>query len=71
MGWGRRWYVYSAGMRADFYVRQFAGCVELNRDNLLHMDCRSSAERGMCFDPTPDCNLAELRDALVEKRHHE
>lgn len=38
-GWGEQWYIYNAGMRADFYVRIFAGGIETGVDRLEDLTC--------------------------------
>lgn len=68
--WGLRWHEYSAGMRADFYVRVFAGLFATGRDDLVDFNCRSTQEKHFCFAPNPGCNLEHFRLSLLERRRH-
>lgn len=38
-GWGSQWYIYNAALRADFYVRVFAGAMETGTDRLDDLTC--------------------------------
>ena len=47
-GWGAYWYVYDAGMRADFYTRLFTGLFVTWKDDLTDFNCVSTMEKGLC-----------------------
>jgi hypothetical protein len=70
-GWGDRWYRESAGTRADFYTRIFAGLVAVGRDELVGFNCRSMQEKDCCLAPDPACNLDAYRHSLLERVRHE
>jgi hypothetical protein len=63
-GWVPGLHFFDAGVRADFYVRLFAGLLLLGTDPLIDLNCCSAAEKDLC--PAGDCgwNLATLRDQL-------
>jgi hypothetical protein len=65
-GWGVRWGDYSAGIRADFYTRIFAGLRATGLDALVDFNCTSTREKGFCHSP-PDAGacLAPLRQTLL------
>jgi len=69
-GWGYRWYEFSAGQRADFYVRIFAGLVVSGQDGLQDLNCQSTKEKQFCFG-YGQCNLEEYRDMLLQRRDYE
>lgn len=69
-GWGYRWYEFSAGQRADFYVRVFAGLVFAGQDDLSDFNCQSTKEKQFCFG-YGQCNLQQYRNSLLQRREHE
>lgn len=50
-GWGEDWTKYDASMRADFYVRLFAGQISTGLDGGMDHNCVSHAEKGCCVRP--------------------
>ena len=69
--WGSRWYTYSAGTRADFYSRLFAGLFWVGLDDLVDLNCQSTREKGLCLHPDPSCNLLRFQQQLLERRENE
>ena len=69
--WGERWQEYDAAMRADFYVRIFAGLFAVEIDDLVDFNCQSAREEKVC--PVAECpwNLAEFRRSALNRRHHD
>ncbi|MCX5771736.1 MAG: hypothetical protein NTZ09_15905, partial [Candidatus Hydrogenedentes bacterium] len=70
-GWGYRWYEFSAGQRADFYVRLFGGLILGGQDDLQDFNCQSTKEKLLCFWAGHCCNLEQYRDLLRQRREHE
>ena len=70
-GWGYRWYEFSAGQRADFYVRLFGGLIFAGQDDLLDFNCQSTKEKQFCFWFGHCCNLEQYRDLLLQRREDE
>jgi hypothetical protein len=68
-GWGGEWYHYDATSRADFYTRLFAGLFMAGVDDLVDFNCRSTQEKGYCFERECHTNLAEFRDPLLARRY--
>lgn len=66
-GWGAEWYVYDASTRADFYVRLFTGMVDTGVDKLIDLNCRSTQEKGFCFESDGRCNLDPYRQRLLSR----
>ncbi len=66
-GWGRRWHHYDPALRADFYVRLFAGQIATGRDELIDFNCRSEREKGLCARPH-GCDLQPLRASALRRR---
>ncbi|MGJ8643012.1 MAG: hypothetical protein ACSHX9_06360 [Luteolibacter sp.] len=66
-GWGVDWGEYDAGVRADFYVRIFAGLLRTGVDELVDFNCVSTAEKGFC-SPTrhQDCSLCPFKEELTK-----
>lgn len=61
---------FDPGLRADFYVRLFAGLVALGRDLLGDFDCSSYRELGYCaWRECPEL-LGDLARTLRERREH-
>jgi len=46
--WTPGWNVYDAALRADFYVRLFAGLIADGLDSLIDFNCKSTEEKGYC-----------------------
>jgi hypothetical protein len=46
--WNPGWLVYDASLRADFYVRLFAGLMADGLDPLIDFNCKSTQEKGYC-----------------------
>ncbi len=53
--WGIDWNDYEPGTRADFYVRLFAGLYATGLDQLVDMNCVSTAEKGFCCQMSGVC----------------
>jgi hypothetical protein len=47
-GWGDRWSLADPEVRAEGYVRAFAGLVHAGADRLIDFNCVSTQEKGMC-----------------------
>jgi hypothetical protein len=69
-GWGKYWYIYNAGCRADFYVRIFSGLFSTGRDDAVDFNCVSTREKGICCTGG-DCSLHQFRNSLIERRKHD
>lgn len=67
-GWGHHWYTYDASLRADFYVRVFAGQIEVGLDNLNDFNCTSTKGMHYCFDNNQSCTLDTLRANLLKRK---
>jgi hypothetical protein len=67
-GWRPGAHFFDAEIRADFYVRLFAGLALSRTDALIDLNCVSAQEKWLC--PGVECgwNLADLADEL---RHEE
>lgn len=70
-GWGNRWQEYDAAMRAEFYVRIFAGLFAVEIDDLVDFNCQSAKEEKIC--PVTECpwNLAAFRRSALNRRSHD
>jgi hypothetical protein len=65
-GWGAQWYIYNAAMRADFYVRAFAGSILTGADRLKNLACVLKKDQPDC----PCCSCGEIfqyRDRLLNQ----
>lgn len=60
-GWGRQWRRYDPAMRANFYIRLFAGLLACGIDREEDLNCFSHAEKGYCSKPGCGYNLADYR----------
>lgn len=69
--WGQLWERYDPALRADGYVRLFAGLVATGRDSLVDLNCVSNREKGYCFAPECGHNLADYATALETRRNDE
>ncbi len=65
--WGQHWDFYDPVMRSEFYVRLFSGLIATGADALVDFNCKSTQEKGFCFDPD-GCSLARFRETLKMKR---
>jgi hypothetical protein len=55
--WGQLWSGYNPSLRAEFYVRLFAGEIVTGLDSGVDFNCTSQQEKGHCW-PLPDgCSL--------------
>lgn len=61
------WDVYNPAMRADFYVRLFAGLLATGVDQAIDFNCVSTQEKELC--PYTGCeeNLADFREHLIAR----
>jgi hypothetical protein len=66
-GWLAGVHFFDPALRADFYVRLFAGMVLTGADRLVDFNCVSAKEKPIC--PGSGCrfNLADLRDRLLSE----
>lgn len=55
-GWGPQWRGYDPVLRAEFYVRLFAGEIDQGLEHGVDFNCRSQQEKQFCWDPC-DCSL--------------
>lgn len=63
--WGRRWYVYDASTRAEFYIRLFSGLVLCGRDTLEDFSSEAARARRLCLmSDCRRCTIEHLRDKL-------
>ncbi len=67
-GWGAHWYRYDAGMRADFYVRLFAGQIGTGQDTGDACNSTSTEAAGVCPVPHCGCNLTALWRSVEERK---
>jgi hypothetical protein len=67
--WGVDWSDCVPAIRADFYVRLFAGQIATGLDPLIDLNCTSTREKGFCFPPvTGGCCLEATRQILLSRR---
>ncbi len=63
--WGVDWRDYDPAIRADFYLRLFAGQYATGVDGLVDMNCVSTQALGFCFRVgNGTCGLESVRDRL-------
>ncbi len=67
-GWGTRWDDYDAALRADFYVRIFAGLYETGLDRLVDFNCTSTQEKGFCCPHSEGCSLEPFQTNLLTRQ---
>jgi hypothetical protein len=68
-GWQLGLHFFDASVRAELYVRLFAGLVAVGTDPLIDLNCVSASEKSICPGGGCGWSLAWLRDALrVEER---
>lgn len=60
-GWEGGWRKYDAAMRADFYVRLFAGQIWTGLDQHLDHNCISHQQKGYCLRPFCGYSLGDYR----------
>ena len=61
--WGNHWDEYDPVMRAEFYVRLFAGEIDRRTERGIDFNCVSQQEKGFCWHAR-NCNLAPLHARL-------
>lgn len=66
--WGNRWREYNPALRADFYVRLFAGQIACGIDNGLDFNCVSQQEIQFCWNPC-GCSLEPFHNQLRQITH--
>ena len=54
--WGHCWRDYDPGMRAQFYVRLFAGQIDQGIERGMDFNCVSQQEKSFCWNPA-NCSL--------------
>lgn len=67
-GWNGKWTDYDPSMRAEFYVRLFAGQIVTGLDRSIDFNCVSQQEKQFCWNPC-GCSLEPLRSRLHERFH--
>jgi hypothetical protein len=67
-GWGGKWTDYDPSMRAEFYVRLFAGQIATGLDRGVDFNCVSQQEKQFCWNPC-GCSLEPFRARLHERFH--
>lgn len=69
-GWLPGIHFHDPGVRADFYVRLFAGLLATGLDELVDFNCQSTREKGLC--PGLECgwDLRVLASCLCEGGGH-
>jgi hypothetical protein len=65
-GWGDKWREYDPSMRAEFYVRLFAGQIATGLDTGVDFNCVSQQEKQFCWNPC-GCSLEPFRAGLHER----
>lgn len=65
--WGSQWDDYDPALRAEFYVRLFAGQIALGTERGVDFNCVSQQEKGFCWNPDR-CSLEPLRLRLYPPR---
>jgi hypothetical protein len=65
-GWGDKWCEYDPSMRAEFYVRLFAGQIATGLDGGIDYNCVSEQEKEFCWNPC-GCSLEPFRQSLHER----
>lgn len=65
-GWGGKWREYDPSMRAEFYVRLFAGQIATGLDGGIDFNCVSQQEKQFCWNPH-GCSLEPFRARLQER----
>lgn len=63
--WGEIWKGYDPAMRADFYVRTFAGQIAIGQDEGIDFNCTSQQEKGFCWQGEQPCSLQPYHDRLT------
>jgi hypothetical protein len=69
-GWSPGLHFHEPGVRADFYVRLFAGLLDAGLDGMIDFNCQSTREKGLCPGGGCGWNLCDLRDRLREGDVH-
>jgi hypothetical protein len=64
--WGDCWRDYDPAMRAEFYVRLFAGQITTGLDGGIDFNCVSQQEKQFCWNPC-GCSLEPFRAGLRER----
>jgi hypothetical protein len=65
-GWGDKWREYDPSMRAEFYVRLFAGQIATGLDRGVDFNCVSQQEKQFCWAPH-GCSLEPWCARLHDK----
>lgn len=61
--WRHQWDDYDPVMRAEFYVRLFAGEIDQRLERGVDFNCTSQQEKQFCWNPR-DCSLAPIHARL-------
>jgi hypothetical protein len=62
-GWHEKWREYDPAVRAEFYVRLFAGQIATGLDTGVDFNCVSQQEKQFCWNPC-GCSLEPFRKEL-------
>jgi hypothetical protein len=65
-GWSEKWREYDPAMRAEFYVRLFAGQIATGLDAGVDFNCVSQQEKRFCWNPC-GCSLDPFRSGLDQR----
>lgn len=66
--WGGQWDDYDPALRAEFYIRLFAGQIALGTERGVDFNCVSQQEKGFCWNPDR-CSLEPFRERLYQSRN--
>lgn len=74
--WAQQWMGYNPVLRAEFYVRLFAGEIATGLDGGVDYNCTSQQEKGFCWQMEPNCSLRQHHEWLYHRKpqpfiHHE
>jgi hypothetical protein len=64
--WGGKWREYDPALRAEFYVRLFAGQIATGLDTGVDFNCFSQQEKQFCWNPC-GCSLEPFLMALRDR----
>jgi hypothetical protein len=65
-GWSEKWRDYDPSVRAEFYVRLFAGQIATGMDGGIDFNCVSQQEKQFCWNPC-GCSLKPFHERLYER----
>jgi hypothetical protein len=68
--WHNQWHGYDPALRAEFYVRLFAGEIATGLDGGVDFNCTSQQEKGFCWQIDAACGLSRLAAKLYPRTSH-